>query len=295
MATTNTPTNQILHNTPYSQTLLHENTVDSKVYISRRVNQLLKAIGNDLVLKGLELVQDPVINGLTVSFTLSTGLIIQDSTLIEINEQVTLDINVSPYDSTEGYLIIYTEFQHMDSINENPIKLKLSYVKADGTALVGTNSWNSSINRIILYRFSFVKTTNALVSVTQEESNFTLIGKEYNLKGHEDFTNYAFRIINDHASLTTNYGLATEEKYGHVKVPSTSNLVVQTGSVSVPESTTVTNGVVKLATEDEAILMESKTKVLTPDTLKHIILNLKDIDIQVVDPGVTLGTALILS
>jgi hypothetical protein len=294
MATIYTPTDQVLHNTPYSQILLHENTVDSKVYISRRVNQLLKAIGEDLVLKGLTLVEDPVIDGSTVSFTLSPGLLIQDSTLIEINEQVTLDIDVTVFDQTEGYLIIYTDFQHLDSPNENFLSIKVSYAMADGSSLVGS-TWNSSRNRIILYRFSFAKITNTLASVIQEESNFTLIGHEYTLKGHDGFTNYAFRIINDHSSLTTNYGVATEEKYGHVKVPLTSNLVVQDGAISVPNATSVTKGVMELATEDEAILMESTTKALTPDSIKHIILNLKDIDIQVVDPGITLGTALILS
>jgi hypothetical protein len=288
------PTDQVLYNTPYSQILLHENTEDSRIYISRHVNQLLKMIGNDLILKGLQLVQDPVINGFTVSFSLTPGLLIQDLTLIEINEQVDLSIDVSPFDPDNGYLIIYTDFHHLDSSAENYLTFKVAYVKADGTELIGTSPWNSTRNRIILNRFSFVKSyTTALL--TEELSNFTIIGSSYGVRGNTNFTNYAFRLVFDHSSETNLYGVATDEKYGHVKVQTDSNIDIDNGNISISEASTITNGVVKLASEDEAILMESKTKVLTPDSIKHIILNLKDIEIQVVDPGITLGTALILS
>ena len=290
------PTDQVLHNTPYSQILLHENTEDSRVYISRHVNQLLKMIGNDLVLKGLQLVQDPVIDDFTVSFSLTPGLLIQDTTLIEINEQVNLSINTSPFDPDEGYLIIYTDFHHLDSSAENYLTFKVAYVKADGTELTGTNPWNSTRNRIILNRFSFVKSYSSS-SLTEETSDFTILGSSYNLRGNTNFTNYAFRLIFDHASETDLYGVATTEKYGHVKMPSSvdSNINNDNGTLSIPEASTITKGVIKLATEEDAILMESTTKVLTPDSIKHIILNLKDIEIQIVDPGITLGTALILS
>jgi len=196
-----------------------------------------------------------------------------------------------------GYIIIYTDFQHVDSVSENYIRFKVAYVKADGSSLVGAIPWNSSRNTIIVYRFGFIKTSTALYSVTQEESDFTLIGSSYNLRGQTNFTNYAFRLIFDHASVTDLYGPATSEKYGHVKIPllADSNINNDNGSISIPEATTVAKGVITLATEDEAILMESKTKAVTPDSLRHIILNLKDIEVQVVDPGITLGTALILS
>ena len=294
MTTTFTPTNQVLHNTPYSQILLHENIQDSKVYISRHVNHLLKAIGNNLVLEGFALVTDPVVSGFNVTFTITPGILIQDLTLIEVKDQIELNIDVSPYDPDNGYIIIYTDFQHLDSTAENNIKFKVAYVKADGSELVGTYPWNSSRNRIILYRFSFSKSSTTTY-LTQEESDFTLIGSIYNLKGNTNFTNYAFRLVYNHASNTGLYGLASSEKYGHVKIPIDSNINVDTGAISVSDASTTMKGVIKLATEDEAILMESKDKVLTPDSIKHIILNLKDIEIQVVDPGITLGTALILS
>jgi hypothetical protein len=295
MSTFYVPTNQVLNNTPYSQILLHENTEDSRVYISRHVNRLLKAIGDDLVLEGLELVQDPTITGTVVNFSLTPGLLIQDLTLIEINEQVELSIDVSPFDPDNGYIIIYTDFHHLDSSGENYLTFKVSYVLADGTELVAANPWNSSRNRIILNRFSFVTTTNVINSVTEVFSNFTLIGSTYNLRGNTNFTNYAFRLIYDHSSETDLYGVATNTKYGHVKVPLNSGIDIDNGVISIAEASTVVKGLTTFATEDEAILMESTTKALTPDSIKHIILNLKDIEIQVVDPGITLGTALILS
>jgi len=294
MTTSFIPTNQVLYNTPYSQTLLHENIQDSKVYISRHVNNLLKAIGNDLVLEGFTLVTDPVISGFNVIFNLTPGILIQDLTLIEVKDEIELSIDVSPYDPSNGYIIIYTDFQHLDSTAENNIKFRVAYVKADGSELVGTTPWNSSRNRIILYRFNFSKSSSTTY-LNEEESDFTLIGSNYNLRGNTNFTNYAFRLVYDHSSTSGLYGLASSEKYGHVKIPIDSNINVDKGAISVSDASITTKGVIKVATEDEVILMESKVKALTPDSIKHIILNLKDIEIQVVDPGITLGTALILS
>jgi hypothetical protein len=172
----------------------------------------------------------------------------------------------------------------------------VAYVLADGTALVGASEpWNSTRNRILVNRFSFSKTNSAVYSILEENNNFEILGKFYNLRGLTNFTNYAFRLVFDHSSDTDLYGLATSEKYGHVRIPSTSNISVSNGDISVPDASEITKGVVKLATKDEALLMESKIKALTPDSIKHIILNLKDIEIQVVDPGITLGTALIIS
>jgi hypothetical protein len=133
-----------------------------------------------------------------------------------------------------------------------------------------------------------------LVSLKLEESDFEIIGKFYSLMGLSNFTNYSFRLY-EHASEDPIYGLASETKFGHVRVPEDSNISIIDGEISVAEASLTSKGLVQLATEDEAILMVSKTKVLTPDSIKNIILNLKDIEIQVVDPGITLGTALILS
>ena len=235
MTTSFIPTNQVLYNTPYSQTLLHENTQDSKVYISRHVNHLLKAIGNDLVLEGFTLVTNPIISGFNVTFNLTPGILIQDLTLIEVKDQIELSINVSPFDPDDGYIIIYTDFQHLDSTAENNITFKAAYVKADGSELVGTHPWNSSRNRIILYRFSFSKSSSTTY-LNEEESDFTLIGSTYNLRGNTNFTNYAFRLVYDHSSTSALYGLATSEKYGHVRIPIDSNINVDTGDISVLEA-----------------------------------------------------------
>ena len=54
MASTVTPT-QTRYNDPYQQTIFDFNTPDSKVYISRESNKLLNAIGNNFVLKGMEM------------------------------------------------------------------------------------------------------------------------------------------------------------------------------------------------------------------------------------------------
>ena len=279
-------------NTPYNQRILHQNTQDSKVYLSRASNFILRAIGNDLILKGFNIQSITTINLDTLSFVINPGFLIQDSTLIEIKESSTLEINVKPYDHTNGYIIIYTDYQYLDSVLENNLQLKISYITADGDHIEPSEDiWDPNKNRILLYRFRFSKLPQAIVSEVLEPE-FTIFNKTYYLFGESNFTNFSIKL-NDHAIDASTYGYATENKAGHVRVGP--NLQVTEGTIYAPLATTNMPGVVELADEDEALLLTSKSKVITPDALRHLILNLKNIEVQVEDPGITLGTALILS
>mgnify|MGYP000861589302 FL=1 len=283
---------QIQYNTPYQQLILHQNTQDSKVYLSRTSNYILNAIGNDLILNGFNIISITTESLSTVKIRLSPGLLIQDTTLISIEEETELSIDVLPYDNNNGYLIIYTDYQYLNLVQENNLKLKLSYISADGDSIEpSTDIWDPNKNRILLYRFSFIKLPQAtLTQITTP--TFTIFNREYFLNGENNFTNYQSKLL-DHAVDGPTYGYATTTKAGHVRIGE--NINIDNGTISILNASTTTAGVLRFATEEEALALVSQEVALTPDSIRHLILNIKDIEVQVTDPGVTLGTALILS
>jgi len=279
------------YNTPYNQKILHQNIIDSKVYLSRTSNYLLNAIGNDLVLQGLEIDDIQILNNQTIQITLNIGLLIQDSTLIQLETKSILDINVRPYDQNNGYIIIYTEYQYLNIVQENNLNLKIAYITTDGEHINSdTQVWNPNTNRILLYRFSFRKTPT-LSATNLTDTNFNIFNKLYYNFGTNNFTNFAERLT-DHAVNGPDYGYATTDLAGHIRVGD--NLTLSDGTLSVPPASLSSPGVIKLSSETEALLLESEDTAITPKSLRNLILNLKNIEIQVVDPGITLGTAMIL-
>jgi len=264
MSRTYTP-NQYQFNTAYNQRILHQNIQDSKVYLSRTSNYLLKAIGDDVVLSGLDLQINDNIDVDTISITILPGLLIQDTTLIDVRESITLTLNLRPYDQSSGYIIVYTSYQYQNSTLENNLQLKMSYITTQGIGIQpSTDIWDPNYNRILLYRFSFTKLPQAALTLI-EEPNFTIYNTPYYLKGQVNFTNFSTQIL-DHASNSSTYGYATTTNAGHIRVGS--NLSIANGTLSVQEASQSSAGAVKLATTEEAILMESTTLALTPASIR---------------------------
>lgn len=146
---------QLRINDPYQQRLLQFDTQDSRVYLSRVSNYILKSIGNDAVIKGLE-VTNINLDTTTVSLTIAPGLIIQDSTLIELTTETEISFDLNGLDSCNGYLILYTNYQYLNVVDSNKLIIKLSYITKDGLDIIPSNDlWDKNRNRIYLglYRF----------------------------------------------------------------------------------------------------------------------------------------------
>lgn len=179
---------QIKYNDPYSQKLLQFESTDPKIYLSRTSNYILKAVGNDVILSGLE-VTNISINSTTVSITLSPGTLIQDSTYIEIKEEITLSLDIDTYDSCYGYLILYTDYQYIESISPtNTIKLKFSYITNDGLLLVPIEDpWNYYKNRVYIGLFKFNKYPSLTVKEIKVPNYFYIDGRLYWRRGQANF------------------------------------------------------------------------------------------------------------
>jgi len=184
MPTTYTPT-QYRSNDPYQQRVLQFSTQDSRVYLSRVSNQILKGFGNDAVISGFDLISSTFIGDI-FEVVINSGVLVQDTTLIEVTEQSTLSIDVSGLDDCNGYLLVYTDYKYIESIGLNKFTLKLAHVSNNGLTLMtdlSPVSWIPDRNRIYLNAFTFTKaSTNTSLEKTFPTSLY-LGGTNYNRRG----------------------------------------------------------------------------------------------------------------
>jgi|SaaInlV_200m_DNA_2_1039689.scaffolds.fasta_scaffold01003_3 hypothetical protein len=184
MSTSYTPT-QYRVNDPYQQRVLQFSAQDSRVYLSRVSNQLLKAFGNDAVIKGFDVVSSSF-TGNTFEVVIDSGILIQDSTLIEVTEQSTLSIDVSGLDDCGGYLLIYTDYQYVESISYNVFSLKIAHTDQSGSIVTTDSSsisWIPARNRIYLTLFQFVKGSTNTAQEKIYTNDFYLLGSKYEKRG----------------------------------------------------------------------------------------------------------------
>lgn len=181
-----TPLTQQRYNDPYQQRILQFDNIDSKVYLSRTSNFILKSIATDAIIKGFDISSLTMSNNI-VTITLTPGLLIQDTTLIDVPESVALTFDVSSYDSCYGCLIIYTNYQYISSIEQNQLRLKISYISNDGLTLgPSTDDWNINSNRIYITTVSFNKEDQTVQEITFPEHQY-IKGYKYNKKGSINF------------------------------------------------------------------------------------------------------------
>jgi len=91
------------YKTETSKSIFKDQTLFSNLINSINVNQLTNIFNDDLIITGLELISSTLTNNnRSMSFVLSKGKIIQNSTVIEILENVNISIDVfSEYDILE--------------------------------------------------------------------------------------------------------------------------------------------------------------------------------------------------
>lgn len=128
------------HIDPYEQRIFDYNTEDSKVYLSRDTNLLLKSIGNNIVLDGLFIVDLVQSVSNIISMTVQPGDVIQDWTYLEFKSTtpITLDIDVTPYTDTvsdSDHLGVFVDYQFIHTATENPAYIRVYHVSADGEVI----------------------------------------------------------------------------------------------------------------------------------------------------------------
>lgn len=158
------PSNQTTHIDPYSQRLFDMGVEDSRVYLSRQVNYLLEILGSDCVVRGLEV--EYSISGNIVSFTVTPGRAIVDTTLHLFNNSTLLDIDTTPY-SDNGYLVVNISYRYIQTLQANRPFIKVSWVSPNPGTTQLPEPWSPARDRLVLCWFEFQKdSSNNLISIT---------------------------------------------------------------------------------------------------------------------------------
>lgn len=180
-----TPT-QFRYNDPYSQRMLQYDIADTKLYLSRISNLLLKSLGDNAIIRGFELLSTSIV-GNNITLTISPGLLIQDATLIEVTENTTIDFDVTDYDDCAGRLVVYTNYQYLDSVSAVQLRFKMSFVTHTGKIYPLSDPWDLNRNKIYLFLFRFTKNPVTITSITNP--NFYYIeGSKYTYRGKLNFS-----------------------------------------------------------------------------------------------------------
>ena len=191
-----TPAKQQLSVDPYTSKLFDFDNSSSRVYLSRTINNLLRAFGTDVIIENLfirDLLYNP--DDEVVSLTVTSGKCIIDTTLIEFITDTDISINTSGYDSN-GSLLLFISFRFAESIYENLAKIKLVYIDPTNRfAYPEPIEFNSE--RICLAKFNFDKELNTITK--SKDAHVTVGNKQYEIyplnnmvKSVRDYVNLLF-------------------------------------------------------------------------------------------------------
>jgi len=175
-----TPPFQQQYLSPYGQQIFQYGTADSKIFISRYTNNLLKALtlGQDnVIIYGLDVTY--TISGDTVHFTLSPGKCIQDITLLELTQPFEFDVDLTGY--TSGYLCIFTRFKYSGDLSPNPFKIAIVYVDEDGVAKSDFDLYIPELDKSILYALKISRDSNGALVLT-ETTSITINGEQLQVR-----------------------------------------------------------------------------------------------------------------
>jgi hypothetical protein len=183
--------------TPYSQKIFQFGTDDSRLYLPRNANIMLRAftIGYDeneydteyydstslfdIGVKKYNDRIDCILDGFLSYHTIDNNLLtvvlgpgnsICDSTMITCPQPSTISLDLTVYDDS-GFIVLAMRYKYIETVYNSPPRLRLSYVSSDGlTVLPGepeNPEWRSDFDRMIITTFKFVKDTeNNVISVS---------------------------------------------------------------------------------------------------------------------------------
>ena len=168
------PRNQKRYLEPFKNRTYSYDNKHSNVFLSRYVNNILRTVGNDVIVRGLHI--KPTINTSStgVDFTVESGAVIQDLTYIEL--PLDCKISINNITSFPGHkIIIYTSWRHLDVVYSNPLKIEVTLYDPITESTI--TRWNSVTNRIILGIYNVELKDGLIVNVREDEemNNIVLI------------------------------------------------------------------------------------------------------------------------
>lgn len=173
------PVNNQVKLSPYAQRLIQYGVDDSRIYLSRNTNGLLHpyTMGYydgklyktglpdpstyprsklkytdriDCIIDGLE--NSVEMAGRVLVWKIQPGQCIVDSTLLTFPKETELDIDVTEINTSTNIVrcILSVNFQWLETLYEQPPKLKLTLIDPNDTYNIGPDTWETRIDRLII-------------------------------------------------------------------------------------------------------------------------------------------------
>lgn len=131
-------------------------------HLPRTINQLVQLIGNNIVLKGLNVTAKVIDN--SIYATIYPGILIQDLTLLEIKDRYEVVFKNANYYDIEGHFVVHTDYQFFEEGRQSSLKFGITFVDKFGIAEGG---WYHTHNSIVLDVLQFEKDESGNLSTVR--------------------------------------------------------------------------------------------------------------------------------
>lgn len=154
---------QNIYNDPYQQRRTNYGTIYPSKYLSKASNDILRAFSNNIVIKGLTVTPSFIGSNITLQFT--PGIVVHDSTLINLTSTITITCDVSSVGDTptsNSYLAVFTNFKYIetpDSNSQTPLSMTVYHINSSriATPFSGSPAFSSIKNTLMVTFLSFTK------------------------------------------------------------------------------------------------------------------------------------------
>ena len=160
------------YNDSYQQRVTTYGSAYNKKYLSKASNDILKMFGDNVVIKGLAVT--PTFLGSTINLIFTPGLVIHDSTVVQLTASSTLTCDVAAMtDSNAGsHLAVFTDFQYLetpDADSQTALKLSVYHVNASGIPSVfsGSPAFSAARNKVMVTSLDFIKSGSNVISCSE--------------------------------------------------------------------------------------------------------------------------------
>lgn len=185
-------------NDAYQQRGTNYGSIYNSKYLSRASNDILKMFGDNVAVNGL--LVTPTFLGSVITLTFTAGIVIHDSTVINLSAANTLTCDVAALGDTPVagcHLAVFTSFQYIETPDldaQTQLSLTVYHVNSGGTvvtAFSGSPAFDATKNKIMVSALTFTKSGANVVACAELPSVLTadqppylvLSGTNYYMRG----------------------------------------------------------------------------------------------------------------
>ncbi len=198
------------YNDPYHQRGTNYGSIYNSKYLSRASNNILKMFGDNVAVNGL--LVTPTFLGSVITLTFTAGIVIHDSTVINLTTTNILTCDVAALGDTPGadcHLAVFTDFQYVETPDidaQTALAMTVYHVNSGGgtvTAFPGSGAFNATRNKIMVTALNFTKSGANVVACEEVPSvlaadqppYLTVLGTNYYMRGFCISNIYSWNLL----------------------------------------------------------------------------------------------------